>query len=452
MSNTADILILGAGIAGLAAAYHLAVKHNIKNIVIVDERAPLGLTSSRGTMAYRNWFPGPGDAMVRLMNRSIDLLEQINVETKHAIHLSQNGYIYFTARESQIQVWRELARDAARRGVGDFRDHRDGKDYLPSPISVGALDGTDLITDGQTIRQIYPAVTNDVVAMLHVRRAGAFEVFALGDWLLAQAKANGAQFIQDRVANITVRSNRIETIHLASGAEISTRILIVGAGPLLPNIAQLLNIELPVYNELHGKITLRDTARVFPRNGDLFLWSDPLTLEWSAEERANFAARDDTRWLIEQLPPSVHFLPKGADADPKIMALWTFDSHRAEFVETPTFQPHYAELVLRGLARMIPDARAYFGRGGDAFVDGGYYCKTRENRPLIGPLPIQGAYIIGALSGFGVMAAQGAADLLGAHIVGSTLPDYSKWFLLSRYADPEYQTLLRNWDARSGQL
>ncbi len=28
-----------------------------------------------------------------------------------------------------------------------------------------------------------------------------------------------------------------------------------------------------------------------------------------------------------------------------------------------------------------------------------------ENRPLIGKLPIEGAYVVGALSGFGVMAA-----------------------------------------------
>ena len=33
-----------------------------------------------------------------------------------------------------------------------------------------------------------------------------------------------------------------------------------------------------------------------------------------------------------------------------------------------------------------------------AVIDGGYYCKTQENRPLVGPLPVAGAYMIGALS------------------------------------------------------
>lgn len=65
---------------------------------------------------------------------------------------------------------------------------------------------------------------------------------------------------------------------------------------------------------------------------------------------------------------------------------------------------------------------------------------------------MQGAYIIGALSGYGVMAFQGAADLLCAHLVGATLPAYADDFLLARYADPEYAARLTAWDPRSGQL
>ena len=45
----ADVVICGAGIAGISAAYHLAVRHGVKNIVIVDERPPLTLTSDKST-------------------------------------------------------------------------------------------------------------------------------------------------------------------------------------------------------------------------------------------------------------------------------------------------------------------------------------------------------------------------------------------------------------------
>jgi glycine/D-amino acid oxidase-like deaminating enzyme len=84
-------------------------------------------------------------------------------------------------------------------------------------------------------------------------------------------------------------------------------------------------------------------------------------------------------------------------------------------------------------------------------VDGGYYVKTQENRPLITPLPVEGAYLIGALSGFGIMASPAAGELLAAHIVGGELPAHEHWFRLDRYQDPAYQELLRHWED-SGQL
>ena len=134
------------------------------------------------------------------------------------------------------------------------------------------------------------------------------------------------------------------------------------------------------------------------------------------------------------------------------LTLWTYDIQTVEPVwPLPAFAPHYAEVVLRGLSRMIPGLRAYFDRPPRPVVDGGYYTKTRENRPLIGPLPVEGAYIIGALSGFGIMAGCGSGELLAAHLMGSDLPPYAPWFVLERYEDPAYQSLLEDW-GDSGQL
>jgi glycine/D-amino acid oxidase-like deaminating enzyme len=75
-ARKAEIVICGAGIAGISTAWQLAVKHGMRNVVLVDVWPPMTLTSDKSTEAYRNWWPGPDDAMVRLMNRSIDLLEE----------------------------------------------------------------------------------------------------------------------------------------------------------------------------------------------------------------------------------------------------------------------------------------------------------------------------------------------------------------------------------------
>lgn len=460
MDRPAEVIVLGAGIVGLATAYHLAVKHHIKNVVLVDEREPLGLTSRRGTMAYRNWFPGPGDEMVQLMNRSIQLLEAIDDETAHALRLSRGGYIYLTANPAQLELWRTAARDAEPRGVGPFRDHSRravggaATTYVPNPRGTwrGVPDGVDLLTDPETIRELLPCVTPDVVGMLHIRRCGAFDVFALADWLLERAQRAGVRLVRERVTGFVTPGDRIERVQLASGTTLSTRKLVIAAGPLLPEIDEMLHLDIPVYNELHAKVTLRDSERVLPRYGDLVYWSDPLSLEWSAAERAQILASRETRWLASEFPAGVHYLPKGTDDDPRVMALWTYDTRPSPYVEPPVVEPLYSHVVLRGLARMIPQARVYFGREDEFEVDAGYYCKTQENRPLIGPLPIQGVYLCGALSGFGVMASQAAAELVSAHVTGAPLPDYANAFLLTRYQDPQYRQLLNQWDARSGQL
>ncbi|HJO90863.1 MAG TPA: FAD-dependent oxidoreductase, partial [Anaerolineales bacterium] len=76
-TESANVVIVGAGIAGISAAYHLAVKQGMRNVVMIDERDPLTLTSDKSMECYRNWWPGPNDHMVCFMNRSIDLMEDL---------------------------------------------------------------------------------------------------------------------------------------------------------------------------------------------------------------------------------------------------------------------------------------------------------------------------------------------------------------------------------------
>src|SRR5512136_1677596 len=94
---TAEIVICGAGIAGISAAYQLAVKRGVRNVVLVDNQPPLSVTSDKSTECYRNWWPGPGDAMVALMNRSIDIIESLARESGNYFNLNRRGYLFATA-------------------------------------------------------------------------------------------------------------------------------------------------------------------------------------------------------------------------------------------------------------------------------------------------------------------------------------------------------------------
>src|SRR5512132_4146714 len=127
-SHTAEVVICGAGIAGIAAAYHLAVRRGVRGIVLVDELPPLSLTSDKSTECYRNWWPGPGDAMVRLMNRSIDLLEELEASSGGRLHLNRRGYAYATAQPSCAAGLERSGRQIAALGAGELRIHRGATD------------------------------------------------------------------------------------------------------------------------------------------------------------------------------------------------------------------------------------------------------------------------------------------------------------------------------------
>ena len=134
-----------------------------------------------------------------------------------------------------------------------------------------------------------------------------------------------------------------------------------------------------------------------------------------------------------------------------MLLIWTYDVEPLEPTFPIQFDPACHEILLRGMTRMIPALAAYLPRLPRGFIDGGYYTKTRENRFLAGPLPVEGAYVLGALSGYGLMASNGAADLLADHIAERPLPPYAPAFRLERYDDPAYRELLED-RGDSGQL
>jgi glycine/D-amino acid oxidase-like deaminating enzyme len=133
-----------------------------------------------------------------------------------------------------------------------------------------------------------------------------------------------------------------------------------------------------------------------------------------------------------------------------VVALWEYHDQVLEPRWPLPEDPLYPEVVMRGLTTMVPALAVYQDRLPQSQVDGGYYTKTPENRPLIGPSGVDGVYLMAGMSGFGVMVSAGAADLLAGHLTEVDLPHYADAFLLSRYDDPSYLEGIGS--AASGQL
>jgi glycine/D-amino acid oxidase-like deaminating enzyme len=397
--------------------------------------------------------------MVSLMNRSIDILEELARESGNVFHLSRRGYVYATSNPTGVFRFERAAGESSQLGAGPLRIHNGGKTTVPYVPSDGRGFGDqplgiDLILDQAIIQRNFPYLSDHTVALIHARRCGWFSVQQLGMYMLDRAKEHGAKLISGRVVGVEIAGSRVQTVRVRQDShltDISTRHFVIAAGPLLGEVGRMIGVEFPVFSELHLKMSFKDHLNIVPRDAPMLIWADPIRLPWSQEEREVLAESEETKPLLDELPSGVHTRPEGGTESDVVLGLWAYHTPPVEPLFPFSIDPRYPEMVLRGLATMVPGLKQYLNRLPKPFVDGGYYAKTRENRPLIGKLPIGGAYVIAALSGFGVMAACGAGELVAAHVTGGPLPHYAPAFALERYQDPDYQRLLATL-AESGQL
>lgn len=440
--------MVGAGIAGVSIAYELTVKHGHQDVTLIDPRPPLTLTSDKSTECYRNWWPTA--PMVGLMNRSIDLLEEMAIGSNNAFGLSRRGYLYVTADRSQLEEWEVEANRISRLGAGPVRIHPGPFPYHPHK-SEGFRDqpeGVDILT-GEVLAEHFPYLTPDAIGALHVRRAGWFSAQQLGSWMLDAAKEAGLRHLTDRVVGIETQNNAVTSAQLGSGAVVACDAIVNAAGPLSGEVGDLADVDVPLKSEVHLKVSYRDHLGLIPRSAPMIIWSDSQRIDWSPDERDGLAeaGRSD---LLGEMPIFCHGRPEGGNDSPYFLALWEYhDDTRTPQWPLPD-DAMYPEVVIRGLSRMVPSMSRYLEGLPSSTVDGGYYTKTQENRPLIGPAGPKGFYLACGYSGFGVMVAAGAADLLANHLMTGSLPEYAPAFLLSRYDDPEYLESIS--ELASGQL
>src|SRR5512142_1733906 len=251
MSQTADIVICGAGITGVAAAHFLS-QAGIKNILLLDERSPLSLTSDRSTECYRNWWPDP--EMLALMNRSIDLMESLADESGNVFRMNRRGYLYVTADENKIPDLQAASARISSLGAGPMRVHTAmSSSYEPARAEGfhGSPEGADLLSGAELIHRYFPYLTEKAAAALHVRRAGWLSAQQLGMYLLECARGLGVRLEHATVEGVELSAGRLSGIVLANGERIACRYFVNAAGPYLKRVGAMLGVDIPVRTELH---------------------------------------------------------------------------------------------------------------------------------------------------------------------------------------------------------
>ncbi|MEE8308333.1 MAG: FAD-dependent oxidoreductase, partial [Gammaproteobacteria bacterium] len=145
-----EIAVIGAGIAGIAAAYYLCVEQKKKSLLLIDSRQPMSYTSAQSGDNYRNWWPHR--TMTDFTNDSIDELDRFARESDNVFNMTRGGYVLATRQNDVSKIAAEI----------------------PGGIAV------DVYDDQAQIQQEFPALATEIRNVIHIRRGGDISGQQLG--------------------------------------------------------------------------------------------------------------------------------------------------------------------------------------------------------------------------------------------------------------------------------
>lgn len=232
MRDHAEVVVVGAGIMGLAIAYHLA-RLGVRDVTVVDKSYLCGGASGRNGGGIRAQWSS--EANVRLMQESIRLCKEFASEFKINVWFRQGGYLFLARTE---EVRRSLEQSC----------------HLQRSCGLS----TRMLTPKEAQKIVPELSTDGVVAATYNPDDGV--VFP---WPFVWGFAQAATKLGVDIATFTevtgfdttstARGRRIEGVRVRSVAKkepgevfsIRTNKVINAAGAWSPEIARLLDVALP---------------------------------------------------------------------------------------------------------------------------------------------------------------------------------------------------------------
>lgn len=219
--TTADIVIIGGGVMGASAAYHLA-KRGLRNIVLLEKEAFFG-TGATGRCAGGVRYQFSTEINVNLSLESLPMLECFKEETGQDINYRQCGYLLIATNEEDASTFRRNVEMQNRLGVQtQLLSGEQVRERLPLMRFEDAVAGTFHQKDGL----VDP---NGVVAGY----TGAAQ--RLGVHALTRAEVTG----------IRVSAGEIEAVESTQGV-IQTPLVLNTAGAWAGLIGELAGVPIPI--------------------------------------------------------------------------------------------------------------------------------------------------------------------------------------------------------------
>jgi sarcosine oxidase subunit beta len=219
--RTTDIVIIGGGVMGASAAYHLA-KRGIKNVILLEKEEFFG-TGATGRCAGGVRYQFSTEINVKLSLESLPMIERFKEEIGQDVDYRQCGYLLVATNEKDAQVFRHNVE--LQNGLGVSTQLLSGDEVrarLPLMKFEDAIAGTFNPKDGL----VDP---NGVVA----------------GYVSAAQKLGVKALTRAEVTGICVSGDWVQGVETAQGV-IQTRTVLNTAGPWAGRVGQMAGVQIPI--------------------------------------------------------------------------------------------------------------------------------------------------------------------------------------------------------------
>jgi len=376
----ADVVIIGGGILGTATAFH-ASRAGLKTVVLEMREGLATLTTTASEECFRAQFSETEN--VAMMKASIEVFEnfpEVIGVPGYDIGLHQQGYLFYTdAPEAPQTLCAQV-------------EHQQ---------SIG-LDDVEFLS-GDEVRRRFPWVSPKVTAATY--RAG-------DGWLSAHelthgfAKGSEALFLlRTKATGIKLDSQGVEGVETNRGP-ISTRTVVIAAGPFSSQVAGLAGLELPLTLLRRQKVIIGQDSAI-PQDAPM-----TITIDSGAYWRPEVGG-GTIGWATPEEP---------GEPLEKVPTDWAFPAIAIE--EVSKLAPFWGEVVGRLTRESV-------------FLGAGQYTCTPDSKPILGPSPdVAGVFFNLGYSGHGIMAAPEGSRYVVAMITGQ-MSDEDNPFSYQRFARGE---------------
>ena len=226
LKGSYDVVIVGGGVHGRAAAYYLAANHGITDVAVLDKGYIGAGGSGRNTAILRSNYLTPEG--VRFYDRSVRLYQRLAADLDYNVMFSQRGHLTLAHNDSSLRTMRWRA-------------------------EVNKLEGVDSEVIGPAeIKRLAPfldlsdAARYPVLGALYHPPGGIIRHDAVVWGYARGAAARGVHIHQHtEVTGIDVTGGRVRAVRTTQG-DIATRTVLNATAGWSTLIADMAGVRLPV--------------------------------------------------------------------------------------------------------------------------------------------------------------------------------------------------------------